>query len=142
LIRNPKILLLDEATSALDSQSEKVVQEALDRAAKGRTTMYVPVSLFWFLMLTSSAIAHRLSTIQKADIIYCFAEGKVAEKGTHAELLQRKGAYVCCLINRIENTADQDSTTSSRCRLSVRSNRSCGVRGTWDWGSFGHVIMY
>jgi ATP-binding cassette subfamily B (MDR/TAP) protein 1 len=42
----------------------------------------------------SSAIAHRLSTIQKADIIYCFAEGKVAEKGTHAELLQRKGAYV------------------------------------------------
>jgi len=44
--------------------------------------------------LTHSAIAHRLSTIQKADIIYCFAEGKVAEKGTHAELLQRKGAYV------------------------------------------------
>ena len=42
----------------------------------------------------SSAIAHRLSTIQKADIIYCFAEGKVAEKGTHAELLQKKGAYV------------------------------------------------
>jgi ABC-type transport system involved in cytochrome bd biosynthesis fused ATPase/permease subunit len=44
--------------------------------------------------LTPSAIAHRLSTIQKADIIYCFAEGKVAEKGTHAELLQKKGAYV------------------------------------------------
>lgn len=46
------------------------------------------------IKLMYSAIAHRLSTIQKADIIYCFAEGKVAEKGTHAELLQRKGAYV------------------------------------------------
>src|ERR1700733_9172082 len=78
LIRDPKILLLDEATSALDSESEHVVQAALDVAAKGRTTI---------------AVAHRLSTIQKADVIYVFDQGTIVEAGTHSDLMKMGGRY-------------------------------------------------
>ncbi|KAI5854657.1 ABC transporter [Tricharina praecox] len=91
LIRNPKVLLLDEATSALDSESEKVVQAALDAAAKGRTTV---------------AVAHRLSTIQKADVIYVFDGGRVVESGTHFELLAlKKKYYELVKMQSLEKTA-------------------------------------
>lgn len=78
LIRNPSLLLLDEATSALDNESEKIVQEALDRARVDRTCIIV---------------AHRLSTIKSADLICVLHEGKMVEIGKHEELLEQKGAY-------------------------------------------------
>lgn len=90
LLRDPRILLLDESTSALDSESEKVVQAALDDAAKGRTTI---------------AVAHRLSTIQKADVIYVFDQGRIVEQGAHHELMALKGRYheLVCLQSLDKN---------------------------------------
>ncbi|XP_059046777.1 multidrug resistance protein homolog 49-like isoform X2 [Achroia grisella] len=78
LVRNPRVLLLDEATSALDTHSEKIVQEALDRASEGRTCLI---------------IAHRLATIQNADMICVLDRGVVAETGTHDQLIASKGIY-------------------------------------------------
>ena len=78
VIRNPKILILDEATAHIDTETEEAIQEVLRDMGKGRTTI---------------AIAHRLSTIQHADCILVLHKGKIVEKGTHAELLDKGGLY-------------------------------------------------
>ncbi|KAH1307883.1 hypothetical protein KXX13_007729 [Aspergillus fumigatus] len=78
LVRKPKLLILDESTSALDAESEKLLQDGLERAAKGITVI---------------AIAHRLHTIRKADVIFLIEGGKCVDRGTHEELLQRSESY-------------------------------------------------
>ena len=78
ILKNPRILIFDEATSALDSKSEKAIQEELTRIAHGHTTL---------------VIAHRLSTVMDADQILVMDHGRIAERGTHRELLERGGLY-------------------------------------------------
>jgi subfamily B ATP-binding cassette protein MsbA len=77
-LKNPPILILDEATSALDTESEYLVQEALDNLMKDRTSL---------------VIAHRLSTIRNADNIIVLSKGEIMESGTHEELMKKGGIY-------------------------------------------------
>ncbi|KAJ0989559.1 hypothetical protein J5N97_007915 [Dioscorea zingiberensis] len=126
ILKSPKILLLDEATSALDSESERIVQEALDKASLGRTTI---------------VIAHRLSTIRNADLIAVVQAGHISEIGSHAELIRRDSGLYSSLIrlqqsskNKVDdqefdpynssNITNNNSTQSMSRRLSVASRSS------------------
>ncbi len=98
LLRDPPILILDEATSALDTESERLVQEAVDRLLEGRTVF---------------VIAHRLSTIVHADQILVLDRGEIVERGTHAELLQAEGAYNRLYTLQFGRTARNEPMISS-----------------------------
>lgn len=129
IIKSPRILLLDEATSALDSESERVVQDALDRASVGRTTII---------------IAHRLSTIRNANMIVVVQDGQVVESGHHDHLIQLENGLYTSLI-RLQETKQNDepithsplgpssvSSTydvhnTSSCRRSINVSRSNSV---------------
>ena len=99
MLKNAPILLLDEATSSLDSESERIVQLALATLMKGRTTL---------------VIAHRLSTIVDADVIYFIVDGRVAEQGSHAELIAKNGAYARMYLMQYANGVEDHGATRAR----------------------------
>ncbi|KAH7660065.1 Xenobiotic-transporting ATPase protein [Dioscorea alata] len=111
LIKSPKILLLDEATSALDSKSERIVQEALDNASLGRTTI---------------VIAHRLSTIRNADLIAVVQAGKIMEIGSHIELIEKDDSLYSSLVHLQqspkEDNKDKDGPSVSSSMHSNKDN--------------------
>ncbi|KAF3456698.1 hypothetical protein FNV43_RR01352 [Rhamnella rubrinervis] len=119
ILKNPRILLLDEATSALDSESERIVQEALERVMEYRTTVVV---------------AHRLTTIRNADIIAVVQQGKLVEQGTHVELIKDpEGAYSQLVrlqgaANETENTLDSDAKANTSLGLSKSMGRSVSMK--------------
>lgn len=114
MIRNPVVLLLDEATSALDTESEHVVQEALDALWHRRN-------------MTTLVIAHRLSTVQKADQICVLGKGCVQDQGTHAELLSRPGLYADLVQLQSKGLAENDALILRESDVNVTSGSlSCG----------------
>ncbi|CAL1267612.1 unnamed protein product [Larinioides sclopetarius] len=109
LIKNPKILLLDEATSALDTESEAIVQSALDQASKGRTTIIV---------------AHRLSTIRNADKIYVLSDGMIKEMGSHDELMERKELYYQLVLSQMNEVDDEGTEDTEEGRHTLKHQSS------------------
>ncbi|CAI9759015.1 unnamed protein product [Fraxinus pennsylvanica] len=114
IIRNPVILLLDEATSALDSESETLVQNALDQASMGRTTL---------------VIAHKLSTIKNADLIAVVSGGCIVETGTHNDLIESNGHYAkLAKLQRQYGSMDQEQNAEALASSAARS--SAGRKST------------
>ncbi|KAI4570341.1 hypothetical protein MJG53_006319 [Ovis ammon polii x Ovis aries] len=120
LVRNPKILLLDEATSALDTESEAVVQAALDKAREGRTTI---------------VIAHRLSTVRNADVITGLDDGVIVEEGSHDELMGKRGIYFKLVTMQtkgneleLENTPGESLSKIDDLYTSSQDSRSSLIR--------------
>uniref|UniRef100_A0AAY5KAJ9 ATP-binding cassette, sub-family B (MDR/TAP), member 11a n=1 Tax=Esox lucius TaxID=8010 RepID=A0AAY5KAJ9_ESOLU len=134
LIRKPRILLLDMATSALDNESEAVVQEALDNvdgrcARMGRTTI---------------TIAHRLSTIHNADVIVGFEHGQAVERGTHNELLEKKGVFFTLVtLQNQGNDLPNDKASQGRIHIEVNNHfqRATEFSG-WDWTPVARILKY
>ncbi|MCL2126631.1 MAG: ATP-binding cassette domain-containing protein, partial [Treponema sp.] len=94
VLADPKIFILDEATSSVDTEMEMLLQDAIHRLLEGRT---------------SFVIAHRLSTIRNADIILVVHEGKIIERGTHAELMQKRGSYYGLYTRQFEEEAEEEA---------------------------------
>ncbi|XP_022850781.1 ABC transporter B family member 4-like isoform X2 [Olea europaea var. sylvestris] len=128
ILKDPRILLLDEATSALDAESERIVQEALDRIMINRTTVVV---------------AHRLSTIRNANMIAVIHQGKMVEKGTHFDLLQdSEGAYSQLIrLQDINKDSDQHVDEKDKSDITLESGRQSSQRMSFQrsisWGSSG-----
>ncbi|KAF8394745.1 hypothetical protein HHK36_020962 [Tetracentron sinense] len=115
ILKDPRILLLDEATSALDAESERVVQEALDRIMVNRTTVIV---------------AHRLSTVRNADMIAVIHRGKIVEKGSHSELLKDPDGAYCQLIRlqEVNRESEKPVNDQDKSEISVDSGRISSQR--------------
>jgi subfamily B ATP-binding cassette protein MsbA len=110
LLKNAPVLILDEATSALDTESERVVQAALETLMQGRTTLI---------------IAHRLSTIEKANRIVVLQKGTIAEVGSHAELLARDGLYAH--LYKIQFAVEDDTPERQHERARARGRSSAAL---------------
>ena len=107
VLRDPKILILDEATSALDKENEQLVEEALEEASKGRTTI---------------VIAHKLSTIVGADVSVVIDNGRVVETGSHSELMKQEGLYYNLMLKQSNLLSENDSSPkiSTKAKTTMR----------------------